>query len=222
MPRSRWRGRVNAGKGFAVVASEVKSLASQTAKATEEIRAQIGDIQGATGQTVEAIRSIGATIRQMSEIATNVRQAAQGTNDIVANIEGVSRAASDTGAAASQVLSAGRGDAWHCGVTEFDALGVKVLVQHTAQDVPNMIEGEPLLPDDHRIPRLGVARGQTRRLRRSGESPRQFRKNMSPVAVVKFFPESRLRPPDSFMPYRNEGMSVVRPLDRMGFACRSA
>jgi methyl-accepting chemotaxis protein len=114
----------DAGKGFAVVASEVKSLASQTAKATEDIRAQIGDIQGATGHTVEAIRSISATIRQMSEIATsiasaveqqgaatreiatNVHQAAQGTSDIATNIEGVSRSASDTGAAAAQVLSA--------------------------------------------------------------------------------------------------------------------
>jgi methyl-accepting chemotaxis protein len=114
----------DAGKGFAVVASEVKSLANQTAKATEEIRAQIGDIQGATGQTVEAIHSIGATIRQMSEIATtiasaveeqgaatreiasNVHQAAQGTRDIATNIEGVSRAATDTGSAATQVLSA--------------------------------------------------------------------------------------------------------------------
>jgi hypothetical protein len=74
-----------------------------------------------------------------------------------------------------------------------------------------MIEGEPLLPDDHRNPRLGVARGQTRRLRWSGESPRRFRKNVSPVADVRFFSESRLRPPDSFMPYRNEGMSEVRP-----------
>jgi methyl-accepting chemotaxis protein len=114
----------DAGKGFAVVASEVKSLASQTARATEEIRAQIGEIQGATGQTVEAIRSIGTTIRQMSEIATtiasaveeqgaatreiasNVHQAAQGTGDIATNIEGVRRAAGDTGAAATQVLSA--------------------------------------------------------------------------------------------------------------------
>jgi methyl-accepting chemotaxis protein len=113
----------DAGKGFAVVASEVKSLASQTAKATEEIRAQISEIQGATGQTVEAIRSIGTTIRQMSEIATtiasaveeqgaatreiasNVHQAAQGTGDIASNIEGVSHAAGETGAAASQVLS---------------------------------------------------------------------------------------------------------------------
>jgi methyl-accepting chemotaxis protein len=114
----------DAGKGFAVVASEVKSLANQTAKATEEIRAQIGDIQGATGQTVDAIRSIGATIRQMSaiaasialaveqqgtatrEIAANVHQAAQGTSDIASNIEGVSRSTGETGAAASQVLSA--------------------------------------------------------------------------------------------------------------------
>jgi methyl-accepting chemotaxis protein len=114
----------DAGKGFAVVASEVKSLANQTAKATEEIRVQISEIQGATGQTVEAIRSIGATIRQMSEIATtiasaveeqgaatreiatNVDQAAQGTSDIATNIEGISRAATDTGSAATQVLGA--------------------------------------------------------------------------------------------------------------------
>jgi methyl-accepting chemotaxis protein len=113
----------DAGKGFAVVASEVKSLANQTATATEEIRAQIGEIQGATGQTVEAIRKIGSTIRQMSEIAatiasaveeqgaatreiaSNVHQAAQGTGEIAGNIEGVSRAASETGAAAAQVLS---------------------------------------------------------------------------------------------------------------------
>jgi methyl-accepting chemotaxis protein len=114
----------DAGKGFAVVASEVKSLASQTAKATEEIRGQIGAIQGATHETVEAIRTIGATIRQMSEIATaiasaveqqgaatreiasNVQQAAQGTNEIAGNIEGVSRVATETGSAATQVLSA--------------------------------------------------------------------------------------------------------------------
>ena len=116
-------GAGDAGKGFAVVASEVKSLASQTAKATEGVRAQIGEIQGATGQTVKSIRGIGATIRQMSEIAaaiasaveqqgaatreiaSNVQQAARGTGDIAGNIDGVSQAASDTGAAAAQVLS---------------------------------------------------------------------------------------------------------------------
>jgi len=117
----------DAGKGFAVVASEVKSLATQTAKATEEIRAQISEIQGSAEETVGAIRSIGGTIRQMSEIATtiasaveqqgaatreiasNVQQAAQGTGDIATNIGGLSRAASETGAAATQVL-AGAGE----------------------------------------------------------------------------------------------------------------
>jgi hypothetical protein len=99
------------------------------------------------------------------------------------------------------------------GITErVDALGVKVVVEHTAQDLPNMIEGEPLLPDDHRNPRLDIARGQTRRLGSSGESPQRSRKNVSPVAVVRFFPESPLRPPDFFMPYRNEGMSERNPL----------
>jgi methyl-accepting chemotaxis protein len=113
----------DAGKGFAVVASEVKSLANQTAHATEDIRAQITEIQTATGHTVTAIGSIGSTIRQMSEIATaiasaveeqgaatreissNVHQAAQGTTDMAGNIAGVSQAANDTGAAATQVLS---------------------------------------------------------------------------------------------------------------------
>jgi hypothetical protein len=71
-----------------------------------------------------------------------------------------------------------------------DALGVKILVQHTAQDLPNIIEGEPLLPDDHRNPRLDIAHGQTRRLGWGGESPRRFRRNVSPVAIIRFFSES--------------------------------
>jgi methyl-accepting chemotaxis protein len=113
-----------AGKGFAVVASEVKALASQTAKATEEIAAQIGAMQGAVGGSVEAIKSIGSTIGEISEIATtiasaveeqgaatqeisrNVQEAATGTRDVTANIGQVSEASSATGAAASQVLSA--------------------------------------------------------------------------------------------------------------------
>lgn len=115
----------DAGKGFAVVASEVKSLATQTAKATEEIRAQISEIQGSTDQTVVAIRSIGGTIRQMSEIATtiasaveqqgavtreiasNVHQAAQGNSDIATNIGGLGRVASETGAATQVLAGAG-------------------------------------------------------------------------------------------------------------------
>jgi len=113
-----------AGKGFAVVASEVKSLANQTAKATEEIGTQIGGIQQATGDAVSAIQSIASTIREINEIATaiasaveeqgaatqeisrNVQQAAAGTQAVNANISGVSEAAASTGSAAEQVKSA--------------------------------------------------------------------------------------------------------------------
>jgi methyl-accepting chemotaxis protein len=114
----------DAGKGFAVVASEVKSLANQTAKATEEISAQVAAMQGATSGAVEAIQSIGGTIGSINEIATtiasaveeqgaatqeiarNVQEAAQGTGQVSSNIVGVNQAAGETGAAASQVLVA--------------------------------------------------------------------------------------------------------------------
>jgi methyl-accepting chemotaxis protein len=113
-----------AGKGFAVVASEVKNLANQTAKATEEISAQIAGIQSATQDSVSAISGIGATIGEISgissaiaaaveeqaaatqEIARNVQEAATGTSEVTTNISTVSQAAGETGAAASQVLSA--------------------------------------------------------------------------------------------------------------------
>ena len=115
-----------AGKGFAVVATEVKSLADQTAKATEEISAQIADIQSATGEAVEAIDSIGKTIRTVdeisssiaaaveeqgtatSEISVNVQQAAQGTQEVDSGITGVREAAGETGSAAEQVLATGQ------------------------------------------------------------------------------------------------------------------
>jgi methyl-accepting chemotaxis protein len=115
-----------AGKGFAVVASEVKSLANQTAKATEEIGQQIAGIQGATKESVEAIKVIGKTIAEVNEIATtiasaveeqgaatqeiarNVQQAAKGTQEVSSNIAGVTQAAGETGAAASQVLGASK------------------------------------------------------------------------------------------------------------------
>jgi methyl-accepting chemotaxis protein len=113
----------DAGKGFAVVASEVKSLASQTAKATEEISTKITEMQTATSHSVTAVQEIGQTIARINEIATtiasaveeqgaatqeiarNVQQASAGTTEVSMNIVGVTRAANDTGAASNQVFS---------------------------------------------------------------------------------------------------------------------
>ncbi len=116
----------DAGKGFAVVASEVKSLANQTAKATEEIGAQISGIQSATKSSVEAIAGIAGTIQKINEIsatvaaaveqqnaatqeiARNVEQAATGTQEVTANITGVTQAVGETGTVSSRVLSSAR------------------------------------------------------------------------------------------------------------------
>lgn len=113
-----------AGKGFAVVASEVKGLAHQTAKATEEIGAQITAMQSATQQAVEALQGIAGTIAELStiaetiaagvqeqgdatrEIASSVQNAAAGTTEVTANIQQVSDTAAQTGAAAEEVLGA--------------------------------------------------------------------------------------------------------------------
>jgi len=113
-----------AGKGFAVVASEVKSLATQTAKATEDIATQVGAIQSATGDAVKAIEGITGTIGQVNEIATtiasaveeqgaatqeiarNVQQASKGTTEVSSNIAGVTKAAAETGQASGIVLAA--------------------------------------------------------------------------------------------------------------------
>ncbi len=110
-----------AGRGFAVVAAEVKALSAQTAKATEEIAAQVTHMQSATAQSVSAIRDIGGTIAQISEISTaiaaaveeqgaatheiarNVQQAAQGATQVTGSIADVNRGAADTGSRAEQV-----------------------------------------------------------------------------------------------------------------------
>ncbi len=111
-----------AGRGFAVVAGEVKSLAAQTATATEEISRQVEEIQGATGQAVTAIRSIGGAISGIdekmtaiaaaveqqraatTEISRNFQQAAQGTREVTDTIGSVARLNQETGNAGT-VLS---------------------------------------------------------------------------------------------------------------------
>jgi methyl-accepting chemotaxis protein len=109
----------DAGRGFAVVASEVKSLASQTARATEEISEQIADIQKVAGEAIDAIKGIGSIIGEVNEVATsiaaaveqqgaatqeitrNTQFAAQGTKNVSDNITGVKTDA-DAGAAAAE------------------------------------------------------------------------------------------------------------------------
>ena len=113
-----------AGRGFAVVASEVKSLASQTAKATDEISEQIADIQKVAGEAIDAIKGIGSIIGEVNEVATAIaaavqeqgaatqeitrstQYAAQGTKNVSDNITGVKTDADAAAAAADNVKSA--------------------------------------------------------------------------------------------------------------------
>ena len=113
----------DAGRGFAVVAQEVKTLAGQTAKATEEIGSQIANMQLATRESVGAIKAIGQTIERISDIATSissaveqqraatqniaqsVRSAASGTADVVSNIRNAAQGADETGETSGRMFA---------------------------------------------------------------------------------------------------------------------
>jgi methyl-accepting chemotaxis protein len=140
----------DAGKGFAVVAGEVKNLATQTAKATQEIGGQIAAMQQATGQAVTALRSISGTIQRMNEIAAviagsveaqgeatqsiaqAVQHAAAGTAEVNSNIALVSHVVDETGSRAGEVLEAATEMTRHATALKDEVAKFLVAVQQVA------------------------------------------------------------------------------------------
>ena len=139
-----------AGKGFAVVAGEVKNLATQTAKATQEIGGQITAMQQATSHAVTALRSISATIQRMNEIATAiagsieeqgaatqsialaVQHAAAGTAEVNSNIAAVTQVVDETGSRAGGVLVAATDMTDQAAMLRDEVAKFLIAVQHAA------------------------------------------------------------------------------------------
>ncbi|MDA8232257.1 MAG: methyl-accepting chemotaxis protein [Magnetospirillum sp.] len=148
----------DAGKGFAVVAGEVKNLANQTAKATDEISAQIGAVQAATQGAVAAIGGIVSRIDEISriaaaiasaveeqsaataEIARNVQEASTGTQQASANMGGVSQGAQNNSLAAKEVLEAAGGLSGQAATLFSTVDGFLIDVRHTNMSAEEIVE----------------------------------------------------------------------------------
>jgi methyl-accepting chemotaxis protein len=130
-----------AGKGFAVVASEVKQLASQTAKATQDIGAQIGAIQTATEEAVDAVRDVSAAVSEMHEVAAAIAAAVEeqgaATREIAASVQTVAQATSHATVAMREVAGAAEG----AGGASRTVLGVAAEIGSVATTLREEVDG---------------------------------------------------------------------------------
>jgi methyl-accepting chemotaxis protein len=161
-----------AGKGFAVVANEVKHLASQTAKATEDIAGQIAAVQEQTRAAVEAIRAIGAIIHDMDEVSgaiaaaveeqgaatqeitRNIQEAHTGTVEVATNIQGVSQGAGETNRTANEVLASARDLSSQADLMRAVADGFLVRLESggaTLEWGPAWLTGHAVIDADHKM-----------------------------------------------------------------------